>query len=106
MGVGRAGKTARPKPFVAACGHGSAILSAFSCAAFLPMTDPTLEAQRAVATEMVALTLLADGVLASRELEALDRLGIAQLLGVERDTLIQAIIDHCRRLLQRPARID
>ena len=70
------------------------------------MTDPTYEAQRAVATELVALTLLADGVLASRELEALDRLGIPELLGVERDTLIQAIIDHCRRLLQRPERVD
>ncbi|NMG31773.1 hypothetical protein [Aromatoleum evansii] len=54
----------------------------------------------------MALTLLADGVLASRELEALDRLGIPKLLGVERDTLIQAIIDHCRRLLQRPERVD
>ena len=70
------------------------------------MTDPNYEAQRAVATELVALTLLADGVLASRELEALDRLGIPELLGVERDALIQAVIDHCRRLLQRPERVD
>lgn len=70
------------------------------------MTDRSIEAQRAVATELVALTLLADGVLASRELEAMDRHGIPQLLGVSRDALIQAVIDHCRKLLQRPERID
>lgn len=70
------------------------------------MTDPNIEAQRAVATELVALTLLADGVLASRELEAMDRYGIPQLLGVTRDALIQAVIDHCHKLLQRPERID
>lgn len=63
-----------------------------------------IEAQRAVATELVALTLLADGVLAQRELEALDRLAIPQLLGVSRDALIQAVINHCRILLERPPR--
>jgi len=63
-----------------------------------------IEAQRAIATELVALTLLADGVLAQRELEALDRLAIPQLLGVSRDALIQAVINHCRLLLERPTR--
>ena len=63
-----------------------------------------IEAQRAIATELVALTLLADGVLAQRELEALDRLAIPQLLGVSRDVLIQAVINHCRLLLERPTR--
>ncbi|WP_246265934.1 TerB family tellurite resistance protein [Aromatoleum diolicum] len=70
------------------------------------MIDPDIEAQRAVATELVALVLLADGVLASRELEAMDRHGIPQLLGVSRDALIKSVIDHCRKLLQRPERID
>lgn len=70
------------------------------------MSRKDLEAQRQVAVELVSLTLMADGVLATRELEALDRHGIPQLLGVERDTLIQSIIDHCRRSLQRPQRID
>jgi hypothetical protein len=65
------------------------------------MTAENLDEQRAVAAELVALTILADGVLASRELEALDRHGIPALLGVSRDALIQAVIDHCRRLLGR-----
>ena len=68
------------------------------------MPVETIETQRAIATELVALTLLADGVLAQRELEALDRLAIPQLLGVSRDALIQAVINHCRGLLEQPAR--
>jgi uncharacterized tellurite resistance protein B-like protein len=70
------------------------------------MPQQSIEAQRTTATELVALTLLADGVLARRELEALDRHAIAELLGVPRDALIQAVIDHCRRLLERPLRGD
>jgi len=65
-----------------------------------------IETQRAVAAELVALTLLADGVLANREIDALDRHDIPKLLGVSRDQLIQAIVDHCRKSLQRPERID
>lgn len=70
------------------------------------MTNPPIEAQRATAIELVALTLLADGVLSTREIETLDRLEIPKLLGIERDVLIQAVVDHCRRLLQRPERLD
>lgn len=70
------------------------------------MTRMDLESQRKLATELIALTLMADGVLATRELEALDQHGIPQLLGVPRDALIQSIIDHCRRSLQRPERVD
>lgn len=70
------------------------------------MRELTIKEQRTVAIELLALTMLADGVLASRELEALDRHAIPQLLGVPRDLLIQSIIDHCRRSLERPQRID
>lgn len=70
------------------------------------MTAENLDEQRAVAAELVALTILADGVLANRELEALDRHGIPALLGVSRDALIQAVIDHCRRLLGRESAPD
>ncbi len=70
------------------------------------MTGPKLDTQRETAIQLVVLTLLADGVLASRELEALDRHGIPELLGVPRDALIQAVITHCRTLLERPARRD
>lgn len=70
------------------------------------MKQLTIREQQTVAIELLALTMLADGVLASRELEALDRHAIPRLLGVPRDLLIQAIIDQCRRSLQRPERID
>lgn len=62
-----------------------------------------LAAQRATAQKLIVLTLIADGQLASREIEAIDRHRIAELLGVERDALIQAVIDHCRGLLERAA---
>lgn len=65
------------------------------------MPSENLDAQRATAAEVVALTLLADGVLANREIEQLDRLRIAELLDIPRDVLIQAVINHCRRLLER-----
>lgn len=64
--------------------------------------DPTLAEQYATAVRLVVLTLVADGELANREIEAIDRLHIADLMGVERDALIQAVIDHCRGLLDRP----
>lgn len=70
------------------------------------MSSNNLEAQRKVATEIVALTIVADGVLARRELEALDKHGIPSLLGVSRDDLIQAMITHCRALLARPSVTD
>lgn len=70
------------------------------------MNHPDIEAQRELAVELVAQLLLADGILARREIEALDRHAIPQLLGVSRDAMIQAVIDHCRRSLERPSRID
>ena len=60
-------------------------------------TDP-----RQIATQLVVLTLVADGQLASREIDAIDRLHIAELLGVSRDTLVQAVADHCNGLLAGP----
>lgn len=63
----------------------------------------TLAAQRATAQKLIVLTLIADGQLASREIEAIDRHRVAELLGVERDALVQAVIDHCRGLLGRAA---
>jgi hypothetical protein len=65
-----------------------------------------LAAQRTIAVKLIVLTLIADGQLASREIEAIDRHRIAELLGVERDALIQAVIDHCRGLLERPSAGD
>ncbi|ATE61772.1 TerB family tellurite resistance protein [Thauera sinica] len=61
-------------------------------------TDPRLTAAR-----LVVLTLVADGELANREIEAIDRFHIAELLGVPRDTLVQAIADHCGGLLASQA---
>lgn len=55
--------------------------------------------QRDIAARLVALILIADGELASRELAALDQHKIAELLGVRRDVLIQAVIDRCRTVL-------
>jgi hypothetical protein len=62
-----------------------------------------LSAQRQTAATLVALILIADGELANRELAALDRHNIAELIGVPRDVLIQAVIDRCRALLMRGA---
>ena len=70
------------------------------------MKPLNLDEQRVVAAELVALLLLSDGTLASREIDALDRHGIPELLGIPRDELVQAVITHCRRLLERPERID
>ncbi len=60
-----------------------------------------LNEQRTIAARLVALTLISDGELANREVEALDRHDIAALLGTPRDVLIQAVIDHCQQLLAR-----
>lgn len=68
------------------------------------MNSLTLEEQRGVAVDLVAQVLLADGTLATREVEVLDRYEIPQLLGVPRDALIQAIVTHCRVALERPER--
>lgn len=70
------------------------------------MKPLTSDEQRTLAAELVALLILSDGILASREIEALDRHGIAGLLGIARDDLVQAVLTHCRRLLARPERID
>lgn len=61
-------------------------------------TDP----QRAAAVQLIALTLMADGELAGDELDAIDRHHVAESFGVDGDTLIQAVIDHCRALLAQP----
>ncbi|AWI76536.1 hypothetical protein CEW83_16025 [Parazoarcus communis] len=66
----------------------------------LSMNIP-LNEQRTIAARLVALTLISDGELANREVEALDRHDIAALLGIPRDVLIQAVIDHCQQLLAR-----
>lgn len=60
-----------------------------------------LDEQRTVAVELVAQVMLADGLLANREVDALDRHGIAQLLGVPRDALVEAVIERCQRALDR-----
>ena len=70
------------------------------------MKPLNLDEQREVAVELVAQVIVADGILASREVDALDRHGIAQLLGVPRDALVQAVITHCRRALDRATRVD
>ena len=59
-----------------------------------PRTDPRL-----IAAQLVVLTLVADGELANREIEAIDRHHIAELIGVPRDTLVQAVAEHCKGLL-------
>ncbi|NMG49927.1 hypothetical protein GO613_17670 [Azoarcus communis] len=58
----------------------------------------TLGEQRHTAAHLIALTMIADGELASRELDALDRHAIPDLLGVPRDVLVQSLLDHCRSL--------
>lgn len=58
---------------------------------------------RLTAAQLVVLTLVADGELANREIEAIDRHHIAELLGVPRDTLVQAVADHCEGLLASQA---
>jgi hypothetical protein len=69
------------------------------------MSD-TLNAQRRIAAQLVVLTLIADGELANRELAALDRHRIAELLGVPREVLVQAVADHCQGLLARKVGAD
>jgi uncharacterized tellurite resistance protein B-like protein len=69
------------------------------------MSD-VLNVQRRIAAQLVVLTLIADGELANRELAALDRHRIAELLGVPREVLVQAVADHCQGLLARKAGSD
>ncbi len=64
--------------------------------------NATFAEQQATAVRLIVLTLVADGELATREIEAIDRHHIAELMGVERDALVQAVIDHCRGLLESP----
>lgn len=65
--------------------------------------QPGTDSQRAAAMQLIVLTLVADGELANREIDAIDRHRVAELIGVDRDVLIQAVIDHCRELLAKPA---
>lgn len=65
------------------------------------MPAPDLARQRAVATELLALTLIADGRLATAELDAIERYGIAALLGIAQDALVEAVLAHCHRLLEQ-----
>ncbi|MBN8442069.1 MAG: TerB family tellurite resistance protein [Thauera sp.] len=58
---------------------------------------------RLTAAQLVVLTLVADGELANREIDAIDRHHISDLLGVPRDTLVQAVADHCQGLLASQA---
>ncbi|MBR0567180.1 hypothetical protein J5J83_13740 [Azoarcus sp. L1K30] len=60
-----------------------------------------LNEQRNVVARLIAFTLISDGELASREVDALDRHEIPALLGIPRDVLIQAVVDHCQQLLAR-----
>jgi len=60
-----------------------------------------LDREREIAARLVVLTLIADGELASREVEALERHHIAELLGVPPDMLVSAVAEHCQGLLER-----
>ncbi len=60
-----------------------------------------LDSEREIAARLVVLTLIADGELASREVEALERHHIAELLGVPGDVLVGAVAAHCQGLLAR-----
>ncbi len=65
-----------------------------------------LDAERAIAARLIVLTLIADGELANREIDALDRHGIAELIGVDRDVLMQSVAELCGDLLAEDAAED
>ncbi|MCZ4306286.1 TerB family tellurite resistance protein [Zoogloeaceae bacterium G21618-S1] len=52
---------------------------------------------------LIGLTLMADGELADGELAALDRHDIPTLIGLNRDALLQAVIDLSGELLDESA---
>ena len=56
------------------------------------------DARNAIA-RLIGLTLMADGRLANRELEALDKHDIPALIGLSRDAILQAVIDLSREVL-------
>jgi uncharacterized tellurite resistance protein B-like protein len=58
---------------------------------------------RLTAARLIVLTLVADGELANREIDAIDRHHIAELIGVPRDALVQAVAEHCSGLLASTA---
>lgn len=58
---------------------------------------------RLTAARLIVLTLVADGELANREIVAIDRHRIAELIGVPRDALVQAVAEHCSGLLASTA---
>ncbi|MFN3987424.1 MAG: TerB family tellurite resistance protein [Rhodocyclaceae bacterium] len=60
-------------------------------------------AQLETAAELIADVLIADGLLSSRELEALERYHIPEQLGLSHDDLLRAVAAHCRRQLDRGA---
>lgn len=57
------------------------------------------DARNAIA-RLIALTLMADGRLANRELESLDTHDIPTLIGLPRDAILQAVIDLSREVLE------
>ena len=57
------------------------------------------DARNAIA-RLIGLTLMADGRLANRELEALDTHDIPALIGLSRDAILQAVIDLSREVLE------
>ena len=48
---------------------------------------------------LIALTLMADGRLADREISALGRIDLEQAVGISRDTVLQAVADLSGELL-------
>lgn len=65
------------------------------------MTFAPTDEQIEVAAELVAYMLISDGILASREIEALERHHIPEQLGMSQDHLLRAIARHCSNLLSR-----
>jgi uncharacterized tellurite resistance protein B-like protein len=65
--------------------------------------NPMQADARLTAARLIVLTLVADGELANREIDAIDRHHIAELIGVPRDALVQAVAEHCSGLLASTA---
>nr|MBL8455959.1 TerB family tellurite resistance protein [Zoogloeaceae bacterium] len=61
---------------------------------------PTPE-QVEVAADLIAFMLISDGILSTREIDALEQYRIPEQLGLSHDDLLRAIVRHCRQLLDR-----
>lgn len=59
---------------------------------------PTPE-QVEVAADLIAFMLISDGILSSREVDALNQYRIPELIGLSHDDLLRAIARHCGHLL-------